>query len=162
MLGPEHCETCAYAVAEDQSGVLLQATYWRLVLARDQAYLGRSYLVAKDHKASLSELTTAEWDEYIQLVKRIESSYESTLGSGRPFNWACLMNNAFQTTPPMPHVHWHLWPRHAQPITIGDKTFIDTEYAHHHEFDRKEPIDDKTFNLLFEKLQSSLNAYRAS
>jgi diadenosine tetraphosphate (Ap4A) HIT family hydrolase len=148
---PEQCESCAYAA--DPSGVLYQTDYWRLVLARDQAYLGRSYLVLKDHKSSLGDLTSEEWQDYEQLVRRIESAYERAFAGGRPFNWACLMNNAFKKQPAVPHVHWHLWPRHAQPITVGNTTFTDTEYAHHHSFDRKQIVDDETFKLIFDKIQ---------
>ncbi len=151
---PEYCESCSFASIDDD--VLYQTDYWRLVLSHDQAYLGRSFLVLKDHKESLSDLAAEEWRDYQQLVRLIESSYEKALRSGRPFNWACLMNNAFQAEPSHPHVHWHLWPRHAQPVTIGKTTFTDPEYAHHHDFDRKQQADDETFALIFKKLRAVL------
>jgi diadenosine tetraphosphate (Ap4A) HIT family hydrolase len=148
------CETCEILKAPDN--VLLETEYWLLILAQDQAYLGRSYVTLRSHKQSLSELSSEEWLDFAALAKRLEQGYEKVFGSGRPFNWACMMNNAFKEPQPVPHVHWHVRPRHKHPITINGITFEDPEYGHHYDRNRRVPADTKTLDAIKAVLQKHL------
>jgi diadenosine tetraphosphate (Ap4A) HIT family hydrolase len=152
----EHCESCGHA--NDPRGLIHQTKYWRLVLADDQAQVGRSVLILRNHKSSLDTLTADEWHDFERLVKIIEGGYEKAFDGGRPFNWACMMNNAFQQQPSHPHIHWHIRPRHAHPITIGKVTFTDPEYAHHYDHKRKQTVDAETYSLIIEKIKTYLDA----
>lgn len=148
------CYTCK--LSESTENLLLETAHWRVVLADDQAYLGRSYVVVRDHKKSLSELSREEWRDFEELVTRIENGYEKALGSGRPFNWSCLMNNAFQEANPTPHVHWHLRPRHNAPVAINGQDFEDPEFGFHYSRDRPQLVDQITLDEIATRIRRKL------
>jgi diadenosine tetraphosphate (Ap4A) HIT family hydrolase len=112
---------------------LLETAHWKLYLSEDQAYVGRSYLNLKTHKSSLSELSDAEWQEYKELVRRIEPVYKRIF-KAELINWALLMNNAYIENS-TPHVHWHVRPRHRATVKIGDEEFIDERFGYHYDDD---------------------------
>ncbi len=138
------CEICSYLTSTEN--LITQTMYWRVILAADQSYLGRSFVTLKNHKESLSELSHEEWVDFEKLAKHIEVSYEKAFNSGRPFNWACMMNDAFKEREPTPHVHWHIRPRHKHPVPIGEQEFVDPDYAHHYRRSRKAIVDQSTLD----------------
>jgi len=154
MAHNSHCYICELSTSTEN--LLLETDYWRVVLAADQAYLGRSYVVLRDHKESLSVLSRDEWQDFEALVVRIESGYEKALGSGRPFNWSCLMNNAFQEADPTPHVHWHLRPRHGAPITIHGAQFEDPEFGFHYSRDHTQLVDQAILDEIASKIKRQI------
>lgn len=153
------CYICELSTSTEN--LLFETTHWRVVLAADQAYLGRSYVVLRDHKESLSALSHEEWQDFEALVTRIESSYVKALGSGQPFNWSCLMNNAFQEADPTPHVHWHLRPRHNAPITINETLFEDPEFGFHYSRDHTQLVDQTILDEIASKIKRHLQASHA-
>ena len=117
--------------SEKDSSFITQTLHWKVFLNPKQTYLGRSIITLKRHCGSLSDLTKQEWEDYIHLLKNLESAYKEVLGATL-FNWSCLMNNAYQNKPPNPHVHWHLRPRYEKPIKLFGVTFEDTEFGNHY------------------------------
>ena len=148
------CDICSHLTSIDN--LITETGYWRVMLAADQAYVGRSFVTLKNHKESLSELNHEEWRDFELLVTRIELGYEMTFNSGRPFNWACMMNDAFKEADPTPHVHWHLRPRHARPVIVGNNEFIDPEYAHHYRRSRKTFVDQSVLDEIGALIKKNL------
>jgi diadenosine tetraphosphate (Ap4A) HIT family hydrolase len=148
----EHiCDICERN--ESNSGIILETEHWLVPLAADQGYLGRSFVVSKVHRESLSELTEAEWHEYITIVGRMEKAVKEAFGATLS-NWGCLMNNAFQKTPSRPHVHWHFRPRYDKTVTINDVDFTDPMFAYHYDRAQTNVVDDETFNIILEKFKA--------
>lgn len=136
---------------------VFQTNYWKVFLNPKQTYLGRSIATLKRHCASLSDLTNEEWDDFVGLVKIIESAYKKAL-SATLFNWSCLMNDAYQNEPPNPHVHWHLRPRYENPVRLFGLTFEDLEFGHHYarpetSYTAPQDIQEKIIERLRESLE---------
>jgi diadenosine tetraphosphate (Ap4A) HIT family hydrolase len=146
---------CGICTIVQQEANLLTTEYWKVNLAPDQGYLGRTYVVLRDHKRSLSELSDAEWKDYAEIVGRLEKAYKKSLRATL-FNWSCLMNNAYQTEPYLPHVHWHFRPRYKQPVAINGITFEDPQFGHHYDRDQRRTVDDETFRAILEKIKTHL------
>jgi diadenosine tetraphosphate (Ap4A) HIT family hydrolase len=146
---------CDICVAVNSENVfLLQTDLWSVVLANDQAYLGRCFVTAKRHVASMSELTHEEWQDYIQIVKKLESATTEAFGAGL-HNWNCLMNNAFQKEPSLPHVHWHFRPRYKNNVEFAGETFDDPYFAHHYRSDYKKLVSNEVLEQIKSKLSEN-------
>lgn len=135
-MNDDTCEVCA---ALPSNTVLYETESWVASLNANQAYLGRCYVTLKQHKGDLAELSSGEWLEFADLVKIIESAIRKTFGSTL-FNWSCLMNNAFQTNPARPHVHWHLRPRYEHSVEFNGITFSDVSFGHHYDRTGREQL----------------------
>lgn len=134
---------------------ILRTEYWNVELAPNHAYLGRAYVTLLKHKASLSELASAEWQDFEALVKKLEFAYREAF-SADPLNWSCLMNNAYQDKPYNPHVHWHLIPRYENPVQIGGLTFEDEEFGHMFAPFKERLVDDHVVEEIAKKIKSYL------
>jgi diadenosine tetraphosphate (Ap4A) HIT family hydrolase len=134
------CDICE--VIQTAEAVLLETNTWRVVLANDQAYLGRCFVTAKRHVASLSELTQQEWQDYIQIVEKLEAATTKAFGADL-HNWNCLMNNAFQKEPSLPHVHWHFRPRFKNTVNFAGETFDDPYFGQHYKSDYKKIVSSE-------------------
>ncbi len=154
IITDQTCDICRN-IASDHN-LIVETEFWRVILANDQAYLGRSFVTLKAHKESLSEMSRDEWVDFETLVKRIENCYEKAFNSGRPFNWACMMNNAFKEPKPTPHVHWHLRPRHQKTVLVGPTDYIDPEYAHHYDRNRKIFVDQTELNTIIKLIKNNI------
>lgn len=119
---------------------IFESNYWRIHLNEEQSYLGRCVIVAKKHSASLSELPSEEWLDLLEVIKKLEKSISKAF-SARMHNWSCLMNDAYQESPPNPHVHWHLRPRYEKPVNFSGKVFKDPDFGYHYNRNRNETAD---------------------
>ncbi len=146
------CEICKYK--DDKENLILETVHWRLALGNDQAYLGRSYLSVKRHVGSLAELSKEEWKELQELIPKIEKTYAKKFGA-KVFNWACLMNNAFQEKPYNPHVHWHLRPRYESPVEFSGETFQDRTFGHFYDREHKQIASPQVKQKIIAKLKES-------
>lgn len=72
---------CGICTIVQQQANLLSTEHWKVNLAPDQGYLGRTYVALHDHKGSLSELSDAEWKDYGEIVRRLEHAYKQGLGA---------------------------------------------------------------------------------
>ena len=108
-----------------------------------------------EHRSSLSELSKEEWDDFRRLVRKLENAYQKALGAG-PFNWSCLMNNAYKEKPYNPHVHWHLIPRYEKPVTINDTILIDEEFGHMFAPKKERIVDERIVEEIAEKIRTFL------
>lgn len=109
----------------------------------------------KEHKASLSDLDPSEWTEFAEVVKKLESACSKAF-SAMPFNWASMMNNAYQQSPADPHVHWHFRPRYRSAVTINKQAFTDSLYGYHYDREDRNHVDPETFGIIRDTLRASL------
>lgn len=147
------CDICR--ANSEQLANLLKTKHWLVNLSYDQGYLGRAYVTLRRHKGTLSDLTQNEWLDYIDIVKRLEKACGEALGATL-FNWACLMNNAYQHKPSFPHVHWHFRPRYEKPVTINNENFDDPHFGQHYSREYRRTVDEKTFNAIIDKIKLHL------
>ncbi len=124
-------------------------------MAPDQGYLGRCYVTLKDHKTDMAELTNDEWLEFAGVVKRLEAGMREAFGATL-FNWSCLMNNAFQVSPALPHVHWHVRPRYEKAVIFEGEEFTDPLFGHHYDPGQTKKVSDDMLNSIKQKIITSL------
>jgi diadenosine tetraphosphate (Ap4A) HIT family hydrolase len=147
-----NCVICNHANSE--TGRIAITDHWLISLASDQGYLGRCYVTLRKHKGSLVELSDVEWDEYIQIVRRLERAVSASFGAS-PSNWACMMNNAYQDVPANPHVHWHFRPRYRSSVVVNGVTFSDPMYGYHYDREQRREVDGETFHIILRQLKKA-------
>jgi diadenosine tetraphosphate (Ap4A) HIT family hydrolase len=121
------CEICPILASrnDNQDVVVFETKRWRVVLDADQRFLGKSFVTLLEHKESISDLSSDDWNELHGVMKRLEDGTKRAFAPSH-FNWSCLMNNAVVADQPT-HVHWHLHPRYIRPVEFAHETFYDTE-----------------------------------
>jgi|SRR3989344_4593219 len=146
---------CFFCTDQDAENKIDQSEYWNIYLSNNQTYLGRCLIALKRHASDLAELEKVEWQDFINLVERIEKSmtrsFEPTL-----FNWACLMNNAYQEIIPNPHVHWHLVPRYSHVVEFDGEIFEDLEFGHHYNSQKSKNIPPNLRQILISRIKKNL------
>lgn len=148
-----NCHLCVNNIDLDAN--ILSTNYWHVILSPDQGYLGRSYVTLRDHKASLSDLSDEEWDDYRAIVRRLEKACKKGLGATLS-NWTCLMNNAYQEKPSYPHVHWHFRPRYESDVTVNGTAFKDPDFGFHYNREQKQTVDQETYEAIIDKIKDNL------
>jgi diadenosine tetraphosphate (Ap4A) HIT family hydrolase len=146
---------CPFCPEPNLNELVLKTTYWRAFLAWDQTYVGRCIVALNRHCEDLADLTSDEWIEFHAVVKQLESAMKKTFAATM-FNWTCLMNDAFQETPPEPHVHWHFRPRYNHSVEIAGLLFEDLEFAHHYDRTKKHEISEAEKKLVVAAIQQNL------
>src|SRR5665213_618011 len=116
------CDICEFL--KSPKNQILTTQNWNVGIGNNHAYLGRAFATLRTHKGSLSQLNTEEWQEFEEIVQKLEKAYQQAFGA-EPLNWGCYMNNAFQSEPFNPHVHWHIFPRYKTAPVINGITFDD-------------------------------------
>lgn len=111
--------------------LLFETEHWRVGMAEDQRYLGRSYVSLKRECGDLAEVIEPELLDFLAVVRRFEAGARAAFGATM-FNWSCLMNNAYQETDPKPQVHWHVRPRYAAAPVVDGEVFEDPNFGHHY------------------------------
>ena len=128
-----NCDTCA--ILNDSQGeiIIFTTEHWTVRLARDQLYLGRAYLVALNHIREIEDLTKEQLIDWHDSIKRYSAMAKKAFGATH-ITEATLMNNAYQSATPNPHVHTHIRPRYKTPYYFPgwDMTFADPNFGHHH------------------------------
>jgi len=119
----DNCEFCNLT-PEEEKYLLYRSGYWNVYLADNQDYIGSCCVVSAVHYESLSELPMDAWVNLNEIIKALEPMLKETLGAAM-FNWSCLMNNAYKSAVPAPHVHFLVRPRYKDPVTINGKEFRD-------------------------------------
>jgi len=148
------CEICEF-LQKPPKHQLLTPKYWTAGVLNDQPYLGRAIVSLRAHKGSLSELSDEEWAEFHDIVRILEPAYQKALGAS-PLNWGCFMNHGFRSDPPMPHVHWHIFPRYKETQTIHGLTFEDELYGSFYDNSIRRPVSDDVVEEIVAKLKAEL------
>lgn len=140
----DECKTCKFLTSDHEC--VLETKYWEAVLEPSQGYLGQCFVNLKEHKGSLSDLSDAEWLDFSNVIKELESAITKAF-KPELFNWTCLMNNAFRSQPAIPHVHWSVVPRYNEPVTFMGVKFTDPQFGYHYD-------TQHTVNLSKEMMQA--------
>lgn len=152
MTSIDNCEVCAVLPTNEP---IFETKYWAISLSPNQGYLGRCYVTLKEHKADMADLTNNEWLEFADIVKRLEGGVRDAFGA-KLFNWGCLMNNAFQLTPALPHVHWHVRPRYENSVNFEGEDFVDPMFGQHYDREQSKLVSKVVLNCIKGKIQASL------
>lgn len=114
---------------EELSARLIEGSHWVATLrSDDQALPGTSFITAKRHVESLSELTSDEQLEFFAIHSNLERAIKQAFGAA-VINTSCLMNHTFSDPSPEPHVHWHVKPRYKDPISLNDQVYVDPAFG---------------------------------
>ena len=146
---------CFFCTDKDAEYKISQTEHWNIYLSHNQTYLGRCLIALKRHTPDLAKLERAEWDDFVSLIEKLETSL---LRSFEPslFNWACLMNNAYQEKIPNPHVHWHLVPRYSHAVEFKGEVFEDLEFGHHYDSKKSRNISPNLRQILISRIKENL------
>ena len=124
------CEFCEL-VEFDNEYFVGETKHWKIYLANDQNYPGRCIIPLKAHRNNLCELTADEFAD-MQTVVNVMEKIGKQVFHATNFNWTCLMNGGYATTPPNPHVHLHFIPRYQTPYPTRDGDFVDGTFGTHY------------------------------
>lgn len=149
------CKICPFLTNHPKN--ITESKYWHVDICDNQEYLGRSFVTLKRHCPSLSELTSDEWLDLADLIKKLETTFKKAFNA-TAFNWTCLMNDAFKEKTYSPHVHWHVRPRYEKAVVFAGITFQDPEFGHHYarSTDRIQVIPEEKLMEIIEKIKLSL------
>lgn len=115
LLQKKKCFFCDKKIIDDQECTLFSFIYW-MVLANKYPYMdGNVMIVPKEHKTSLFELTSQEWEEFPKVllsVKEILSKKFST----NSFNIG--INIGEESGRSVEHIHWQIIPRKKKNHTV--------------------------------------------
>ena len=108
---------------------LIEGDAWVATLRQaDQEYLGTTFVTARRHVESLTALTFQEDKEFIIIRNQLITAQVQAFGA-QVVNVSCLMNEAFRSFTPAPHMHYHFTPRYAAPVALGEEIFEDAQFG---------------------------------
>src|SRR5438067_6610515 len=87
--------------------VLAESEHWRLILNRNQNFLGKCMLVLRRHMERVPELTLEEWTDLHAELRRTHGALVAAFQPDH-FNYAFMQNQDR-------HVHCHVVPRYTGP-----------------------------------------------
>lgn len=115
-------------ILDQEDGFVLDTLGWRVIVSRDQGYLGRCMVIPRRHLSREAELTEEEVLEFHYLKVQLEDAFENAFGASLS-NWTELGNDAFQEEDPKPHLHHHVRPRYSQPVEFAGRNFTDPKWG---------------------------------
>lgn len=148
------CEFCNLT-PEEEKYLLYRNADWNVYLADTQDYIGSCCVVSAAHYESLSELPGPAWASLKEIINALEAMLKEVLGAAM-CNWSCLMNNAYKSANPAPHVHFLVRPRYRDPIRINGQAFRDDAFGRHYAHGGQAEMDEETRMVLFERLREAI------
>lgn len=136
------CTLCSPALAP----IVGESRHWRLVLNRNQCLLGKCLLVLRRHQELVVALTTDEWIDLHEQIRRSAAMLTSAFQPDH-FNYAFLQNEDR-------HVHLHVIPRYAGPREFFGLTFIDPDFPGHYTPDVSRTLAGQQMRALAELLKA--------
>lgn len=149
----QNCEICK--LLDNPAHVLLMTPNWRVSISNNQAYLGRAYITLRNHKETHGELSVKEWREFQEIVTKLENAYRQAFHAA-PINWCSFMDHAYRMDPPVPHVHWHVFPRYKVAPQIDGVTFDDPLYGDLFDHKAEQVVSDELAETIIQKLRAYL------
>jgi len=138
-----------------EKNLVFETKYWKILLADNQNYLGRCFIILKRECGDLAKVKKEELLEFLEVVKKMERALRKAFNASL-FNWGCLMNHAFQEKKPKPQVHWHLVPRYRKKVNFEGIVFEDLEFGFHYNHSKRMQVTEKVQNALIERIKSFL------
>lgn len=155
------CGICAWTPDNAEYRFVFETPFWRIVLAPNQALLGRCVVHLKRHLGDLADLTPDELLEWLTVVQRLERALQTAFGATL-FNWSCYMNHAYREEPPNPHIHWWAVPRYKQPVTFGGVIFDDPHFGNPYDHYRRFDVANVMSQAITEHIQQALPPHSAT
>ena len=118
------CPYCKKLEKYDFGDYILKTAHWIVFLAPQQSNVGTCVVALNRHESDLSGLTSDEWLEFGELVRKMEHILKKCFDVTM-FNWGSLMNASYLEESPDPHVHWHLIPRYNHDVEFDGLVFED-------------------------------------
>lgn len=119
----------------------METNFWKVILMPDQTYLGYCVVsLLRRDCGDLADLNSEEIADFFKLAKKLEDAFRQAFNATM-FNWACLMNFAYQNNPPDPHVHWHFRPRYNHVVKFAGLEFVDPNFGHHYQPSTMREVD---------------------
>ncbi len=158
---PEREPECFFCeqLLEQKDGVVTETESWRVLVSRDQGYLGRCMVIPKRHIDRKEELLEEEVLELHYLQVDLENAVSQTLGA-RMCNWTQLGNHAYREVDPKPHLHYHMRPRYAEAVEFQGRRFEDPAFGEMYDLDQRWNVDaDPEAAGFKEEVATALRAY---
>lgn len=149
------CGVCAWTPANPDHLFLFETVFWRVVLAPNQALLGRCIVHLKRHAGDLADLTPDELLEWLSVVGTLENALRDAFGATM-FNWSCYMNLTYRDEHPNPHIHWWAVPRYAHPVTLDEFTFEDPHFGSPYDHARRLVLPPSTHHQIAAQIRHAL------
>ena len=153
MKNSNHCTVCHFEFSPHTK--VFESQYWRVDLSDNQAYLGRSIVSLNRHAENLSELSSEEWQELKTIINRFETALTNIFNT-TSFNWTALMNDAYKSPSPQPHVHFHAWPRYRENPKVNNELFSDPNFAHHYNKTAQHRVSAETMGVIHNMITQAL------
>lgn len=151
------CELCKLN-KNDKKWLLFENTEWIVFLSDKQDYIGRLFVLSKEHIQSLCDLTINQWISLKNIINSCELMLKVELNATM-FNWTCLMNDAYKSDNPQPHLHFHIRPRYSNPVSILEKQYSDSEFGHHYLNHKSSLLSSSEIDALFLFLKKKVSYY---
>lgn len=147
------CDACEYLKNPNIDTQIIQTEHWSAGLGNNQAYFGRTYVTLREHIGSLGTLSAEQWQDFEEVVRKIERAYKEAFGA-EPLNWSCCMNHAFRQEPFNPHVHWHIYPRYKKAPIFNSVTYDDALFGNMYDNEAERLVSEDVVAQIAEKLRS--------
>lgn len=139
---PEKEPGCLFCeeLLEQQEGVVADTSFWRVVVSRDQGYLGRCMVISKYHIGNIMEMGFEQNDDLHDTQTRLEIAVRSAF-SADWCNWTQLGNDALAEEVPKPHLHHHMRPRYQEPVIFAGYEFDDPNFGGMYDLNQRWNVD---------------------
>ena len=154
------CGICAWTPDNPDHLFLFETRFWRIVLAPNQALLGRCIVHLKRHSGDLAGLTQDELLEWLTVVRTLENALRAAFGATM-FNWSCYMNFSYRDEHPNPHIHWWAVPRYKQPVTVSEFVFDDPHFGSPYDHARRLELPAELYHNIAAQIQHALTTNSA-
>ena len=149
------CPICAWTSDNPDHLFLFETAFWRIVLAPNQALLGRCIVHLKRHSGDLADVTADELLEWLTVVRTLEHALRSAFGATM-FNWSCYMNLSYRDKHPNPHIHWWAVPRYKHPVTVSEFVFEDPHFGSPYDHHRRLKLPSEIHHQIAAQIRQSL------
>lgn len=141
-VNPEKEPGCIFCeeLLEQRDGLVADTPLWRILVSRDQGYLGRCMLISRFHIGNITEMSFQQNDDLLDAQVRLEYAVRSAFGANW-CNWTQLGNDAFQAEDPKPHLHTHLRPRYQEPVEFKGYEFVDHDFGEMYDLNQRWNVD---------------------
>ncbi len=151
------CDVCQFLDKKPLKNQIITTAHWTVGVIPDQPYLGRALITLLTHKSSLGQLSDDEWQEFHDIVRKLEPAYEQAF-EAKPLNMGCFMNHGYRDDPPHPHVHWQIFPRYKEPVELKGMVFKDERYGEFYDNDAQNFVSDEVVEEIANKLKTALGS----
>lgn len=151
----QNCEICF--LLTHPAHEIMMTSHWRVSLSNNQAYLGRAYITLRDHKGLFGELTVEEWQEFSDIVAKLENAYIKAFDAS-PISWGSYMDHAYREDQPEPHIHWHIFPRYKRAVQVNGIDFDDPLYGDLFDHTKEKVVNDETILKIIDRIKIHLPA----